>query len=95
MWSQGGVDGSSGRVGVQGGARGLAHQGGAGDLEAQGRSKQLGRVRAEGMKGDSGDRVEELEGADRGGGSGRLGGTIAIKGKLEMTEDGDLNRQTE
>lgn len=39
-------------------ARGSTHQGGAGELEVQGRSELLGE--AEGLKGASGDRAEEL-----------------------------------
>lgn len=45
---------------------------------------------AEGLKGDSGDKAEELYGFASGGGRGRLGGTIHNEGDLVLDDEEDL-----
>lgn len=42
------------------------------------------------LKGASGDGAEDLAGVDRGGGSGRLGGTISNEEDLELADKTDL-----
>lgn len=90
--SHNGADWSTGRGGVTGSeargrTRGSTHQGPARDQKTQGGSEQVGgatKGRAKRLKGASGVEAEELDGIGRGGGRGRLGGTISNEGDLEL-----------
>lgn len=69
------------------GAEEALSQGGADGLEAWGGaegSDDWGAWNPKGLKGDSIDEAEALDGFGKGGGRGMLGGTICDKGDLEL-----------